>query len=250
MIQTALVLGYAIYRQVDLTSLQTFILHDQAAIFVTAISLLPTHLLTLGLIWLIVTRAGKYPFWETIGWKWTPGFNFWTCAGLAIVLLGVGMAITFIMHDQPTPLDDMIKRSAAGRYTIALLATFTAPLTEEFVYRGVLYSAIQRFTGKAWAVAIVLLMFTLVHVPQYWPSFGVILTIAILSFFLTAIRSYTGSILPCVVIHTVFNGIQSLLIVLEPWINKWFHLTPEVKTVPDPQGFVAAVLSLFHHLKI
>jgi membrane protease YdiL (CAAX protease family) len=249
-IQSAMVLGYAFYRHVDLFALQDFVLHDPNAIFVTAISLLPTHLLTLGLVWLVVTRAGKYSFWRTIGWEWSPGFNFWTCAALAVVLLFVGIAITASMADKPTALDDMIQRSVAARYVIALLATLTAPLTEEFVYRGVLYPALQRLTGRIWAVAGVLALFTMVHVPQYWPSYGVILTIGLLSFFLTAIRAYTGRILPCVVIHTVFNGIQSFWIAFGPFINDFIqrHLQG-AKPVTDPQGMVLMFMSTVSHLK-
>jgi membrane protease YdiL (CAAX protease family) len=241
-IQTIMVLGYAIYRGVDLASLAEWVMKDKTALFITALSLLPTHILTLVLVWLVATRGGKYPLLPTIGWEWGRGLKLWNSAGLGIVLLGVGMLITSTMGEQKTQLDEMILRSPGARYAIAFLATFTAPITEEFVYRGVLYPAIQRLTGPIWAVAGVLLLFTVVHVPQYWPNYGVILTIGLLSFFLTAIRAYSGRILPCVVIHTVFNGIQSVLIVLSPYFEH------TAKPVPNTQGSLLLSIAQYLHL--
>ena len=55
-------------------------------------------------------------------------------------------------------------------YTVAFLAVFTAPFVEEVIYRGILYSALQRTTGTVLAVVIVTLLFAAVHVPQYWGS--------------------------------------------------------------------------------
>ena len=36
----------------------------------------------------------------------------------------------------------------------------------------------------------------------------------------SVIRAYTGRLLPCVVIHFVFNGIQAVALVVEPHLPK------------------------------
>jgi hypothetical protein len=41
----------------------------------------------------------------------------------------------------------------------------------------------------------------------------------LLSFVLIYVRARTGRLLPCFVIHLVFNGVQSLIIVLEPYLR-------------------------------
>ena len=112
-------------------------------------------------------------------------------------------------------LERLVQSSRAAALATAFAATFTAPLVEELVFRGLLYSSLRRLVGAAWAVAVVFLLFALIHVPQYWPSYGVIATILLLSFALTLIRARTGRLLPCFVIHLVFNGIQSVMILLE-----------------------------------
>jgi membrane protease YdiL (CAAX protease family) len=217
--QLGFVFAYVAYRGISIADLPKFIQEDQTAIFLTVLSIIPTHLLTLLVVWAVVTRLGKFLFKQVIGWSWGRGLNFWTSSLMAILLLVMGWILTWIFGDQKTALDEMIAKSVPARYTIAFLATFTAPLVEELVYRGVLYSALQRLTGPFWAVISVLALFTLVHVPQYYPNFGVIITIGLLSFFLTVVRAYSGRILPCIVIHMVFNGIQSIIIILNPYLE-------------------------------
>jgi membrane protease YdiL (CAAX protease family) len=48
----------------------------------------------------------------------------------------------------------------------------------------------------------------------------VILVITILSFTLTIARAVSGKLLPSFIIHFVFNGIQSVLIVLSGILDK------------------------------
>jgi membrane protease YdiL (CAAX protease family) len=71
-----------------------------------------------------------------------------------------------------------------------------------------------------WGVIIVSFLFALVHVSQYHNNLGVIAVISILSVVLTLSRALTGKILPSFTIHTIFNGIQSLYLVFQPYIEK------------------------------
>lgn len=214
-------LPYAMRRGMTVETLEEFALSDKTAIFIQVLATLPAHLLTLGLAWAVVTRRGRHPFLKTLGWEWDERFNFWRSAGLAVALLAVGLGVVWLTGNPETPLDQIINSSRATAVTTAFLATFTAPLVEEVVYRGVLYSALQRAVGVAWAAASVVLLFAVIHVPQYKTSPGVIATILMLSVFLTAVRAYTGKLLPCFIIHLIFNGIQSVLIVLEPYLRRF-----------------------------
>jgi uncharacterized protein len=108
-----------------------------------------------------------------------------------------------------------------------LMAVLTAPVVEEVVYRGIFYPALQRRIGMLWGVVGVMFVFALIHVPQYYPSFGAISAIGVLSLTLTLVRAYTGRLLPCVIIHTIFNSLSSIAILLEPHLKN-------VPTVTDP----------------
>lgn len=196
------------------------LLKDQTAIFLLVLSTLPAHLLTLGLVWAVVTGFGKRPFWPTLGWSWSKRVGLWTSIGVALLVLVVGALLTILVKGEPTELDQIVASSMAARIAIALLATLTAPLVEEMIYRGLLYSALQRATGTVWAVIIVSTLFAGVHVYQYKNNLGVIAVITIFSLSLTLMRAYSGRLLPCYIMHLVFNGLQSIFIVLEPYMRR------------------------------
>ena len=239
--QAFALIPYALRRGVKLDALPQFALNDAGAIFVQIASIIPAHLPTLGLAWLLVTRVGRYPFFKMLGWEWGKGFSFWRCAWLAVLLYLLGLSILKYSGPTDNALERLIQSSRAAALATAFAATVTAPLVEELVFRGLLYSSLRRLVGAVWSVAIVFLLFALIHVPQYWPSYGVIATILLLSFALTLIRARTGKLLPCFVIHLVFNGIQSVLIVLEPYLKNFIEKDP----TPAPGLLVELVLRLF-----
>jgi uncharacterized protein len=241
--QAVFLLPYALRRGVSFTpeAITEFALKDTGALFVQVASIIPAHLLTLGVAWLIVTRVGKYPFLRTLGWDWNGRFTFWRSAALAVLLLAIGSGIIWLTGSPDNALDRLIESSRAAALATAFAATVTAPLVEEIVFRGLLYAALKRLIGTVGAVAVVLLLFAAIHVPQYWPSFGVIATILLLSTVLTVMRAYTGRLLPCFIVHLIFNAIQSVLIVLNPYIE---HVTAPEKTAPAPGAFVALLAAI------
>jgi membrane protease YdiL (CAAX protease family) len=202
-------------------ALAEFALSDRTAVLLQVVSLFPSHLITLILVWAVVTRFGKKSFWAAIGWDWPRNFPWWLSVILGIVLFGLGSLIALLLGgEKPTQLEQIINSSLAARYTIAVLAVGTAPFVEELIYRGVLYAALQRLVGVPGAVITVLALFTVIHVPQYWPNVGVIAAVALLSIVLTVVRAYSRRLLPCVVIHLIFNGIQAAILLAQPQVRK------------------------------
>ena len=213
------------------------ILTDKTLIFLSILGVLPTHLLTIALVWLFVTEGGKKPFLETLAFRWpshsSPMVSMLLCILLALALLAIGLAITKLWGGSKTQLDALVESSMAARIATALVAVLTAPLAEELVYRGVLYSALERAANRAISIVVVSLLFAGVHVLQYSQNLGVILVITLLSFTLTLSRAYTGSLIPPFIIHLVFNGIQAIIIVLTPYIEKNFLQKGE-EIMPTP----------------
>jgi membrane protease YdiL (CAAX protease family) len=210
------------YRGVPVTTREV-LLADKTFVFLFVCGWVPAHLLTLMLVWAVATRMGKFSLKEMLGWSWSPDFGIWKSIGLAIVLFVVTMFLVGLFGSPRTDLDRILESSRAAALALAFLAVATAPLVEEIIYRGLLYSALQRVIGRWFAVGVVAAMFAGLHVVQYWPNVGAISSITLLSVVLTVIRARTGRLLPCFVIHLVFNGVQSLIIVFEPYLQALFN---------------------------
>lgn len=192
---------------------------DKTLVFILIAGVLPVHIITLAIVWAIATRLGKFSVAQTLGLKWSPDFRLAHSIGLAVILYGVAFLLTLAFGGQGTALDRLVESSRAAALMIAFLAVATAPIVEESIYRGILYPAIARVSGAKVAVILVTLLFAIPHVPQYWPNIAVIVSITLLSVALTVLRAWTGRLLPCIAVHFVFNGIQSVIIVAEPYLR-------------------------------
>jgi uncharacterized protein len=199
-------------------SLGEFLQKDPTAIILQISAIIPAHILTLALAWAIVTKLNKFSFKETLGWQ-SGGMGWHHYALILIAFFAVAGVVGYYFPEQENDLTRMLKSSRAAVFLVAFMATFTAPIVEDVIYRGILYSAFRRTLGAGVAIVAVTLLFALVHVPQYYPSYSTISLLLLLSLILTLVRARTNNLWPCIVLHTVFNGFQSVLLILEPYIK-------------------------------
>jgi membrane protease YdiL (CAAX protease family) len=217
------------------------LLADKNFILINIAGVLPAHIITLIVVWLVATRCGERSIVEGLKLKWDGKFSLAASIGLAFLLYVAALLLTFKFGGQGTALDKLVESSRAAALTIAFLAVATAPIVEESVYRGILYPAVERASNAKVAVIIVTLLFAIPHVPQYWPNFAVIGSITLLSVALTILRAYTGRLLPCIVVHFIFNGIQSVIIVVDP------YLRPALENMRNARG-TGVLIQLLSHL--
>ncbi len=199
---------------------------DPTAILLQILSIFPAHILTLVFAWIVVTRGRKYSFRKMLGWE-SGGISWWYYPVILFAFLAIAAAVSSISPEQDNDLLRILRSSRSAVYLVAFLATFTAPIVEEIVYRGVLYSAFQRSIGVPAAFCLVTFLFALVHVPQYYPSYSTIFLLVLLSVSLTALRVKSKNLLPCIILHTLFNGFQSFILIIEPFLAK-----PETSPAP------------------
>jgi membrane protease YdiL (CAAX protease family) len=221
MVPMLFLLPYVIVHGPDITQNQAlgeFLQQDRTAIILQIIAIIPAHLITLAIAWAIVTRLRTYSFKETVGWQ-SGGMTWWHHVAILVAFFFVAGIVGNYFPEQENELTRMLKSSRAAVFLVAFMATFTAPIVEEVIYRGIVYSALQRTLGVGAAVITVTLLFAAVHVPQYYPSYSTISLLLLLSLVLTLVRVKTGNLWPCIVLHTLFNGVQSVLLILEPYVK-------------------------------
>ncbi len=91
-----------------------------------------------------------------------------------------------------TPLDIVM---------LFLLVGVLAPIFEEILFRGVLYTAIRKHLPAYAAISIVSFLFAFIHFDP-----GVILSLFIVGFVLTTLYERTGSLVPSIVTHILWNS--------------------------------------------
>ena len=214
----------------DSTRLIQFLQSDPTAVLLSLGAIIPAHLLTFAVAWAVITRFRQFPFFKTIGWTWG-GMRWWHFAAILVGFFALALVLGEVMPEQENDLLRILKSSRFAVYLMAFLATFTAPFVEELVYRGVLYSAFQRTFGTVAGVISVTLLFSLVHVPQYYPSWVTIILLTLLSLILTIVRARTGSLLPCIMLHFLFNGIQSVGLLLGPGFDQGSPGVPDSNAI-------------------
>ena len=140
-------------------------------------------------------------------------------AGLAPILY---LLVTVILSLLPEAwLESYAEASAAlndNSLIMVLASVVAAPIAEEIIFRGLILSRLKRAMPGWLAVVLSALVFGLCHGQPVWMAYAFVLG---LFFGLMAHRS--GSILPSLLAHFIFNGIGQLGAALEntpisPWL--------------------------------
>ena len=136
----------------------------------------------------------------------------WLLAGAGLAVVGYGLSLLiqygwlhFVGADQSQSVLHKAAQAGALAFTLSLIGgAVLTPLGEEFLFRGVVANALNRY--GAWAgIGLSSVIFGLIH------GVGVVLPVAIMVGVLSAILfRKTGSVWPCVVLHAVYNASQSL----------------------------------------
>lgn len=135
-------------------------------------------------------------------------------AVLALVL-GFGTELVFPpdkgVHG---PLIEAASAPGWQRIVFVILAILLAPLVEEFLFRGVMFTGFSRSWGKWPAAIFVTVLFALLHifdVAGYWPALGAIMLVGAA---MLVARIKTNSLGPPIAMHATYNAVQVVALYL------------------------------------
>ncbi|MFN3690219.1 MAG: lysostaphin resistance A-like protein, partial [Fimbriimonadales bacterium] len=154
--------------------------------------------------------------------RWFEG-AWWRQVGAGLVgyaayvpFLGVLLALTLwvapaLPAEQTNPLGERAMRTQTTLEWLWLFvqAAVLAPIIEEFVFRGVLFKVMWQRTGRVWLSAFASgYLFAVIH-PQF---LGGVFPITVLGAILALVYAHTRSLLPCILIHALNNGLITLIL--------------------------------------
>ena len=200
--------------RLDLTNLQAWATNG---VFVGSIGILG-GLISLALIYAVITRLRKRPFRTTI--KWVRHGRLWPVVLGAVLLGGAMDTLTLVLHKPIVP--DVLRpmfQGYAGAAVMTIFAVIVTPVVEEALFRGVMYPVSARSLGVAGGVALVSLLFGLAHAATYGVDAYLIGQTLVAGFYLTWLRARTGSLVPSVAAHAALNLYATLeaIVIVNLW---------------------------------
>ncbi|HZV73681.1 MAG TPA: type II CAAX endopeptidase family protein [Conexibacter sp.] len=136
--------------------------------------------------------------WPALGWM-----ALAYVAYAALSQLWAGLVDTHAKDKLPSSLgaDD----STIALVAVCVVVTVIAPLAEETFFRGYFFGALRNWRGPWPAALLTGAVFGGIHVGSAPVVF--LLPLAILGFMLCIVRWRTGSLLPCIALHALNNGL-------------------------------------------
>jgi len=165
--------------------------------------------LVLAFMYTLITVKYELPFGRVIAWRpieYRP-FFYGTAYGAAGVLLAFTVAMAshaMSMPDQPTPFEELL-RDPSSLLLVATFGVAVAPVVEELIFRGFVFSVFERAHGRLAAVVITAGSFSLIHGPQYGWHWQILVLILYVGVIFGAVRAKTRSIVPPTIIHAAYN---------------------------------------------
>jgi membrane protease YdiL (CAAX protease family) len=138
-----------------------------------------------------------------------PGVGWRNASGLIVVLLIAFIVLSVVWSEVVHPEKEKTLEQLGSNEGAALLVLsagltcVVAPMCEEFLFRGLIFTALRNWRGTLPAAVITGLLFGGVHVGSA-PALDLV-PLAALGFGLCLLYRYTGSLYPCMIAHALNN---------------------------------------------
>lgn len=134
-------------------------------------------------------------------------------AGILIAVFNLTFVIPIFPpnpHNHLGPMAQAASASGLNAFLFSVVALFVAPPTEEFIFRGVLYTGLLRRWDQPATMLTVSLLFVALHLSEvigYWPA---LIGISMLAGGTVVARQRTGTLAAPMFLHIAYNAIVVL----------------------------------------
>jgi uncharacterized protein len=146
------------------------------------------------------------PLRPAVGWMLLAWFGFFAFSAAWAAALG-------ITENDDLPEELGVDGSTAALVAVAILVCVLAPIAEEIFFRAFCFTALRRTLGMLPAAVATGIIFGAIHLGGTDIEF--IVPLMVFGFFLCLLYVWTGSLLPCIVLHALNNALA--LGVSEDW---------------------------------
>lgn len=167
--------------------------------------------LLLGLYF--VSLRPKKLTWTDVGVKGFPAKDCWRIVLWLLVLIVFSVMAIYLTSFLGNTMDNSKTESLQQNVTLFTLvigiasAGIVSPIYEEIFYRGFIYRWLRTRISMRWAIVISSLIFTLAH----FPTLNAMPVNFISGIVFAWAYERTGSVVPGMIVHSVFNTIAVLL---------------------------------------
>lgn len=188
------------------------------AFFVVPVQLVFYVLLVL-LLYTCVSRR-RLPFWSSLAWRplrWTGGGLAVLAGGLLALLIQFSSAL--VPPPEQLPFDRLFT-SRAAVWLVFAMAVLIAPFVEELVFRGFIYTLLERLWGMTPAVLLSGILFGSIHFPQLYPGYFQMLLLCAVGIVFSVARARTGTVMASILLHLGYNTALTVLFLFSPQFQK------------------------------
>jgi len=131
--------------------------------------------------------------------------RLWRSVWLAARLGFAFLLFSIVWNALVEPPEEKVLEHIGVTVFSAALTCVVAPICEEFLFRGFIFTALRNWAGTWRAAVITAVLFGLVHAGSA-PVLD-LAPLAVLGFALCLLYRYTGSLYPCIAVHSVNNSL-------------------------------------------
>jgi CAAX protease family protein len=158
-----------------------------------------------GFIFFLVRVVHQKKILETFRWENTHRYQVTSLIALGATLAITVLVISSFFPPSSPPAVEKLAESSRSVFLLVIFGVCFAPIIEEIIFRGFLFSVLSEFGGSRLAVPATAVLFALMHAPQLWPSVAGILLILAVGYVLSIVRDRSNSLIPSFIVHTSYN---------------------------------------------